>query len=159
VVTMLASMALAPHVPSDPKQESAERDSRDKAAKWLSKNTPNDTTQAAAFRLLVQVRAGAAAKTLQAEIDQLLARQNKDGGWSQLTHLPSDAYATGQALYVLNLAGVKKDRPEIQRGAAFLAASQKDDGSWPMKMRSHPEAKVGSNSVPITYFGSAWGTL
>jgi len=88
-----------------------------------------------------------------------LGRQNKDGGWGQLRDLSSDAYATGQALYVLSLAGVRNDRPEVQRGIAFLVANQREDGSWPMRSRAHPGAKPFTNPVPITYFGSAWATL
>jgi hypothetical protein len=42
---------------------------------------------------------------------------------------------------------------------SFLVANQKDDGSWPMKSRAHPEAKPATNPVPITHFGSAWATL
>ena len=87
-----------------------------KAAAWLAKAKPTDTTQAAALRLLVKVRAGEPAKALQPEIDQFLGRQNKDGGWGQLKDAASDAYATGQALYVLSLAGVKADRAEVRRG-------------------------------------------
>jgi hypothetical protein len=93
----------------------------------------------------------------------LLKRQNADGGWSQTPELASDAFATGQALYVLSIAGVKADQPAIQRGAAFLVASQRDDGSWPMKSRNHPGVESTRdpirNPVPITYFGAAWGTL
>ena len=159
VATLLAFMALGPQVPADPKEKSAARESREKAAAWLAKNKPNDTTQAAALRLLLKVRAGEPAPTLQPEIDAFLRRQNKDGGWGQLADLPSDAYATGQALYVLNLAGVKKDREEVRRGVAFLVASQKEDGSWPMTPRAHPDATPSNNPVPITYFGSAWATL
>lgn len=88
-----------------------------------------------------------------------LRRQNKGGGWGQLKELPSDAYATGQALYVLSLAGVKNDRAEIRGGVAFLVASQKDDGSWPMNRRGHPGVTPGPFTVPIIYFGSAWATL
>jgi hypothetical protein len=54
---------------------------------------------------------------------------------------------------------VKPDREEITRGVAFLVTTQKEDGSWPMKPRSHPGADPAKNTVPITYFGSAWGTL
>src|SRR5262249_51122326 len=132
VVTLLASMALAPHVPKDAREKSPEGDARARADAWLTKHQPNDTTQAAAFRLLLKVRAGESARTLAPAIDALLRRQNQDGGWSQLKDLPSDAYATGQALYVLSLAGVKNDRAEIRRAVAFLVGSQKDDGSWPM---------------------------
>jgi hypothetical protein len=159
VVTLLAYMALGPNVPKDAKGKSPEHEARDKAAAWLAKNKPNDTTQAAALRLLFKVRAGESAKALTPEIDQFLRRQNKDGGWSQLGDLPSDAYATGQALYFLRLAGVAHDRAEIRRGVAFLVDSQKEDGSWPMKRRGHPGVTPGPFDVPIVYFGSAWATL
>jgi squalene-hopene/tetraprenyl-beta-curcumene cyclase len=159
VATLLAYVALGSQVLADPNEPSAARESRDKGAAWLAKAEPTETTQAAAFRLLVKSRARPAAKDLPAEIDQFLLRQNADGGWGQLKDLPSDAYATGQALYVLNLAGVPNDREEIRRGAAFLVASQKEDGAWPMVARAHPGEMPASNPTPITYFGSVWATL
>jgi hypothetical protein len=73
--------------------------------------------------------------------------------------LSSDAYATGQALYALSFADVKNDRPEIQRAVSFLAASQREDGSWPMTSRGHPDVAPYTNTVPITYFGASWATL
>jgi hypothetical protein len=130
-----------------------------KLSRWLAKTKPGDTTQAAALRLLLKVRAGEPVKILQPEIDQFLSRQNKDGGWGQLRDVPSDAYATGQALYVLSLAGLKNDRAEVRQAVTFLVATQKGDGSWPMTSRAHPGATPSKNPVPITYFGSAWATL
>lgn len=159
VATMLGYMALGPQVPADPKVKSDVRDARDRAAAWLAKSKPNDTTQAAALRLLVKVRAAEPAKTLQSEIDKFVALQNKDGGWGQLKDATSDAYATGQALYILSLAGVKNDRAEIRRAVTFLVDTQKEDGSWVMKRRGHPGVTPSKNVIPITYFGSAWGTL
>ncbi len=159
VVTLLAYMALGPYVPRDARQKSPQRDARDRAAAWLATNPAHDTTQAAAFRLLLKVRAGESAKALAPDIDAFLRRQNKDGGWGQLRDLPSDAYATGQALYVLSMAGVRNDRAEIRRAVAFLADSQRDDGSWPMSRRGHPGVTPGPFSVPIIYLGSAWATL
>jgi hypothetical protein len=159
VASLLGYTALGPYVPADPKEKSDVRDSREKAAAWLAKENPSDTTQAMVLRLYRDSRAGKTAKDLQPQIDALIARQNKDGGWGQLKDAASDAYATGQALYFLNHAGVKRDTPEIQRGVGFLVASQKEDGSWPMKSRSQAGAEPYKNPVPITYFGSAWGTL
>src|SRR5262249_25010243 len=127
VATLLAYAALAPQVPADPKEKSEVRDAREKAASWLAKAKPHDTTQAAALRLLVKALAGEPAKTLQPEIDQLLSRQNKDGGWGQLKDASSDAYATGQVLYVLSLAGVRNDRAEVRRAVTFLVTTQKED--------------------------------
>lgn len=158
VATLLGYLALGSQVPTDPKAKSDEREGREKAAAWLSKTKPTDTTQAAALRMLVKHRSGDR-KGPQAEIDELLARQNKDGGWSQVKDIPSDAYASGQALYFLSLAGVKRDRPAIQRGVSFLIANQKEDGSWPMTPRAHPDATPAKFTVPIVYFGSAWATL
>src|SRR5262245_43276821 len=159
VATLLGYLALGPQVPANPTEKSEARDAREKAAAWLAKTRPSDTTQAAALRLLVRARAGEPAKTLQLAIDQFLGRQNKDGGWGQLRGAPSDAYATGQALYVLSLVGVKHDREEVRRGVRFLADTQKPDGSWPMTARSHPGATPSKNLAPITHLGSAWATL
>ncbi len=159
VATLLAYLALGPRVSAGAEASPADRAARERAEAWLVKAKPSDTTQAAALRLLVKARAGEAEMGLQSEIDQLLGRQNKDGGWGQLRGAASDAYATGQALYMLSLAGLKRDRAEVRRGVAFLVATQKEDGSWPMTPRSHPGATPANNRVPITYFGSAWATL
>ena len=159
VATLLAYLALGPQEPADPKAKSEVREARKKAAAWLAETKPNDTTQAEALRLLVKVRAGEPAKTLQPAINSLLGRQNKDGGWGQVKDAPSDAYATGQALYILSLAGVKNDRAELRRAVAFLVDTQKEDGSWPMTPRAHPGATPMKSPVPITYFGSTWATL
>lgn len=159
VATLLGYLALGPLVPADPNQKSDIRDSRRRAAAWLAKNPPTDTAQAALLRLVRDVRDGKPAKEVQAGIDGILARQNTDGGWGQLRGAASDAYATGQVLYFLNVAGVKPDRAEIQRGVAFLVGNQKDDGSWPMKRRGHPGVTPGPYDVPIIYLGSAWATL
>src|SRR5262249_22825360 len=97
VATLLAYLALGPHVPADPREKSATRDSREKGAAWLNNSKPSGTTQALALHLFRAVRAGKAPKEIDAGISQLLGRQNKDGGWGQDKGNPSDAYATGQA--------------------------------------------------------------
>ena len=159
VVTLMASIALGPQVPVDPDEKSPARDARARASAWLEKAKPGESTQAAAIQLFRDVRAGKPPRDLEPGIKRLLALQNKDGGWGQERNLPSDAYGTGQALYFLSLAGVPRDRTEVQRGVTFLVGNQTDDGSWPMKSRAHPGGKPFTNPVPITYFGSAWATL
>ena len=99
---------------------------------------------------------------MQSTIDELLALQRADGGWSQtVPELKSDAFATGQTLYVLSLAGYTAERPEIKRGIDFLVATQKPDGSWPMISRSTPDGSPGSSKLltPITCAASSWATL
>ena len=75
--------------------------------------------------------------------------------------MTSDAFATGQTLYVLSLAGHTAERPEIKRAINFLVATQKPDGSWPMTSRSTPDGRPGSAKVlaPITCAASSWATL
>lgn len=160
-LALLALLAWEPYVPADAKEADAARASRDKALAWLSKVKPSETTQAVTLRLLVDVRTGKSGPQLQHGIDELLKRQKADGGWSQTKDLPSDAYATGQALYVLSFAGLKLDRPEVQRAVSFLASSQREDGAWAMTSRNHPGVNETRkrNPVPITYFGTAWATL
>ncbi len=94
-------------------------------------------------------------------IDELLALQRPDGGWSQTPEMTSDAFATGQTLYVLSLAGFTAERPEMQRGIDFLVSTQKPDGSWPMVSRSTPDGRPGSSKLltPITCAASSWATL
>jgi hypothetical protein len=159
VATLLAFLTLGPQVPANLKEKSDAGTARAKAAVWLAKTPPNDTTQSAALRLLVKIRGKEPAETVRSETDRLLHQQNKDGGWGQIKDAASDAYATGQSLYVLSLAGVNWKRPELQRAARFLVDTQKADGSWLMTGRAHPGATPSKNLVPITYFGSAWATL
>jgi N-acyl-D-amino-acid deacylase len=68
-----------------------------------------------------------------------LATQREDGGWSQLTNLETDSYATGQALYALYESGLlKTDDAAFQKGISFLLKTQYEDGSWKVKSRSIP---------------------
>lgn len=101
-------------------------------------------------------------RAMQPAIDEVLALQRADGGWSQtVPDLKSDAFATGQTLYALSLAGLTADRPEIKRGIDFLVATQKADGSWPMVSRSTPDGSPGSSKLltPITCAASSWAAL
>jgi hypothetical protein len=162
-LALWALLAWEPYVAADPQQAAAARESRERAVAWLKDAKPTQTTQAIALRLLLNTRLGKLAERVQSDIDRLIGRQNADGGWSQVNDAPSDAYATGQALWVLSFAGVKNDRPEIRRATSFLVKNQREDGSWPMTSRNHPGVETTRNPirnpVPITYFGSAWATL
>jgi hypothetical protein len=159
VATLLAYLALTPNLPSDEQAKANLAETRKRALAWLAKSKPTDTTQAAALRLLITSRLPGKKQELEAAIKEFLGRQNQDGGWSQIRGIPSDAYATGQALYFLSLVGVRPDRAEVQRGVAFLVATQKADGGWPMTPRAHAGAKPSTNPVPIIHLGSAWAIL
>jgi hypothetical protein len=133
-----------------------------KATAWLDAAKTSALHQDKVLKLLLGVRAARPPKTMQTTIDELLALQRADGGWSQtVPELKSDAFATGQTLYALSLVGFTAARPEIKHGMDFLVATQKPDGSWPMVSRSTPDGSPGSAKLltPITCTASSWATL
>jgi ankyrin repeat protein len=110
------------------------------AADWLMKAQP-ETTQDRAFQLLGLGWAGVKAdnQVIQKGVSTLLREQHSDGGWSTLSTIASDAYATGQALVALRQAGgVSTTDPAYKRGIDFLLKTQLEDGSWYVKSRALP---------------------
>lgn len=133
-----------------------------KAIAWLDVSKPAELHQDKVLRALLSVRAARPRETIEAAIGDLLALQRADGGWSQtVPELKSDAFATGQTLYALSLAGLTAERPEIKSAIDFLVATQTPDGSWPMVSRSTPNGEPGSAKLltPITCAASSWAVL
>ncbi len=133
-----------------------------KAVAWLDAAPASDNQQDKALKVLVGVRSAGRRESVQRTAGELLALQRPDGGWSQTVPEPkSDAFATGQTLYALALAGYTSDRPELKRAVNFLVATQKPDGSWPMTSRSTPDGRPGGAKFlpPITCAASSWATL
>jgi Squalene-hopene cyclase C-terminal domain len=152
-------MALQSDTQADASQ--AQRAALQKSLAWLAATKWPDTYQSKVLKLLVAIRGGKTGHALQSGIDELLSLQQADGGWRQLPELKSDAFATGQTLYVLSLAGFSAERPEIKRAIDFLIATQKPDGSWPMTSRATPDGRPGSAKLltPITCGATSWATL
>ncbi|PTL75192.1 carboxypeptidase regulatory-like domain-containing protein [Vitiosangium sp. GDMCC 1.1324] len=59
----------------------------------------------------------------------LLERQNQDGGWG-LEKGKSDAFATGQTVYTLKLAGYSDADAPISRAIRYLVQRQDASGAW-----------------------------
>jgi hypothetical protein len=140
----------------------AQRAALSKAIAWLDSAKLQDLHQEKVMKVLMGTRSGKPRETLQTTIDELLALQRPDGGWSQtIPELQSDAYATGQTLYVLSLAGYTADQPQIKRGIDFLVATQIADGSWEMDSRSTPDGSPGSSTLltPINCTAGSWAAL
>jgi hypothetical protein len=159
VLTTWTYLALS--APGADDQADASREAaREKAVKWLKATPAGVTHQTWVLRLLLQQRLGKPRQEMEPTVKRLRALQNADGGWSQAKEMASDAFATGQTLYALSLAGVPGDDPAIRRGQAFLVKSQKPDGSWAMTSRpSKPGDKGSKNLDPITFAGTGWGTV
>lgn len=62
-------------------------------------------------------------------ISMLLRRQNSDGGWG-LNPQKSDAFATGQTVYALKMAGFSDADEQVARGIQFLVRTQGQTGGW-----------------------------
>jgi hypothetical protein len=145
-----------------PDAPEAQRAALAKAIGWLEAAKPADLHQDKVMKVLLGARSGKPREALRSAIDELLALQRADGGWSQTVPEPkSDAFATGQTLYALSSVGDAVERPEIKRAMSFLVATQNPDGSWPMVSRSTPNGEPGSSKLltPITCAASSWATL
>jgi len=97
----------------------------------------------------------------------VLKSQRPDGGWPQLDSMKSDAYATGQTLFVLQATGYDPADDAYRRGIRYLLDTQRPDGAWLVVTRSRPiqpyyafddEDPLGKNqfiSVPATSWAVA----
>lgn len=129
-----------------------------KAAAWLATAKP-ETNEDRAMRVLGLVWAGATRPDIDRATADLAATQRPDGGWGQLATLESDAYATGQALAALQIAG-KTDG--VERGIANLLRTQLADGSWLVRTRAYPFQPLKDSGFPhgrdqwISAAGTSW---
>lgn len=149
-----------------------------RAARFLATQTPDETHHGLILRLWATARQPAPspsndtrsesdttpppAESLTALIEKLRRLQRPDGGWSQSDDRPSDAFATGQTLYVLKQSGLDATDPAIHRGLTFLHQTQQPDGTWEMTSRPDPATTPGKPADflnPITYAGTAWAVL
>ncbi len=153
-------MALAGQ--TGPDAPESQRLALSKAIAWFGAAKPAGNHQEKVLKVLLVARSGKPLENVRTTIDELFAMQRVDGGWSQtVPESKSDAFATGQTLYALSLAGYSAERPEIKRAIDFLVATQKPDGSWPMISRSTPDGSPGSANLltPIECAACSWATL
>jgi ankyrin repeat protein len=163
--TAIAMRAVQLYMPAGRAGEVRDRVAR--ASAWLAAAQPR-TTEDGVFQLRGLVWAGVDAAHLKPLTDRLIARQHADGGWSQLSRLDSDAYATGEVLVALREANVPAADPAWQRGLSYLKRTQKPDGSWLVRSRLHEQRIVsppyfesgfpyGANQM-ISCMGTSWAT-
>lgn len=104
-----------------------------RGAAWLEQAEPL-TTEDRGMQILGIVWAGQGAPAKR--VQELAGRQRADGGWGQTDQLPSDAYATGEALWALHEAGMAGSEPVFRRGVEYLLRTQAADGSWHVVTRA-----------------------
>jgi ankyrin repeat protein len=150
--TALCIRALKVYGPPGRSQEMNERVAR--AARWLAGATPVTADQRN-MKLLGLMWAGADAAALKPLVTSILSAQQPDGGWRQIDTLTSDAYATGQSLYVLAKAGgVAATDPAYQKGVKYVLSTQSETGAWRVPSRS-PKFQAYFNSG-FPYAGDQW---
>jgi hypothetical protein len=126
----------------------------ERARQWLLAATPV-TSEDRNMRLLGLHWAGTDAPTLKRLAAPILAAQRADGGWRQHEASASDAYATGQSLYVLSKTGaLAPTDAAYTRGVTYLLTTQNANGSWRVASRA-PKFQAYFNSG-FPYAGDQW---
>jgi ankyrin repeat protein len=162
-VTALAARSLSVYAPRADAADVASR--LERAKRWLLR-TPAQTGDDRAFRLLGLKWTGAGMDERRKAIDELLAAQNADGGWSQVPGMKSDAYATGQALYALRVGGGESTSSSAyEKGTQFLLRTQDRDGSWFVSKRAIPVNNYFDGGFPhgesqyASFNATCWATM
>jgi N-acyl-D-amino-acid deacylase len=157
--TILAAYGLEKY--ADEAQRDDARQAVDRARKWLAE-AKLTSQEDKAMKLWGVHLLGGDEQKLQAARAEVLAAQRDDGGWGQLDDMPSDAYATGQAVFLLLETGLPPSAEAIGRGIDFLLKIQHDDGSWLVETRSKPVQVYFDNGDPhgknqfISIAASSW---
>jgi len=161
--TALSVRSLNAYAPKSRSAEIAERIG--KAKTWLA-SAQAKTSDDLAFRLLGLKWAGATLLDRNKAVEDLIAAQQQDGGWAQAPGMHSDAYATGQALYALRVAGgVALTDSVFSRGVQFLLRTQDDDGSWFVNKRAIPANNYFDAAFPhgesqfASFNGTCWAMM
>jgi hypothetical protein len=162
-VSALSVRALQAYAPVPLRAEYARAVRR--AGAWLAQATAT-SNEDYAYRVLGLTWAGASRAAIGRAADALVAQQRADGGWGQIPTLPSDAYATGQAMTALAEAGmVRPSDPVYQRGVRFLLETQLEDGSWFVRSRAVPVQPYFDSGFPhgkdqfISAAATNWATM
>jgi hypothetical protein len=139
VATLWALLALGDSEPA----------ARRRATEWLEKNQSGETTEWVAARLLVQGRAG--------DRERLLREQHADGGWGWKATGPSNAFATGQALYALAIVAPRERA--VERAVAYLVTTQAPDGTWSTRSKLISKKSAPKRDAIYKYWGTAWAAM
>ena len=163
-LTALSIRAIELYAPPSTLSHTQEMMQRTK--QWLEKQHTTDQ-QELSFQLLGMHWCGSNAAVQDGIAKSLIALQNKDGGWSQLPTMASDAYATGQSMYALIESGAADSKSDVfQKGIRYLLDTQDKTGAWLVTTRSNPiQPFVNSNFPPyddnqfISAAATNWATL
>jgi len=161
-VTAVSMRALQAFAPPTRRGDAAK--AVDRARAWLTSAEADDTEERV-FRLLGLSWAGAPRDVIRKAARDVTFVQREDGGWAQLESMPSDAYATGQALFALREShAVEPTDRAYRRGVEFLLRTQFEDGTWFVETRANPIQAYFESGFPygvhqwISAAATGWAT-
>lgn len=135
-----------------------------KARQWLQTARPR-TTDDHAMLLLGLTWTHADARETRRIANTLISQQRTDGGWAGNPRLPSDAFATGEALYALRESGFATPGDSVhERAVRYLLHTQYPDGSWHVRSRAVKLQPYFQSGFPfdhdqwISAAGTAWAS-
>lgn len=134
------------HAPEGYAQGDSAKTGVEKLRAYLTK-TPAPNLHHRAWLLWASVRLDGLldAPQKQSTVDDLIALQRGDGGWSMESlgpewsgrkgdaanpDAPSDGYGTGLAIFVLREAGIPASHAALRRGVKWLSENQRESGRW-----------------------------
>ena len=135
----------------------------ERARAWWKKEKP-ESLEDHAWHLWGLHTLGGDAKARQTARNALLSLQRPDGGWAPNRERGSDAFATAQALYMLQLAGTPREHRALERGVRWLLREQWADGSWRVETFAKPVQPPYDNGDPhgkhqfVSIAATAWAT-
>ena len=134
------------------------------AATWLEK-VKSRNTEDRTYRLLGLTWAGTNRDAMQKAMRELLDTQRADGGWSDLESMGSSTFASGKALYALQLAGLPATDAAYRKAVQYLLGTQQEDGSWYVRSRAMTFQPYFDSGFPhgfdqwISAAGTSWATV
>ncbi len=127
---------------------------RDSARTWLKEAKPGQRTDWFNLRLLL-AKSEERPDEVTALRQELLSRQNADGGWYFLKDEGSHPHVTGEVMYALRATGLEHNHPALLKARQYLLSKQEKDGSWQVSSR-----RSRDKTYDITnYWGTCWATI
>lgn len=105
------------------------------AATWLA-TAHSSNNDDLGWRLAGLAWAGTNKPATRKAMQELVATQKPDGGWSDLPSMQSTAYATGKSLVALRTGGLPASDPVYRSGVKWLLDNQQTDGTWYVQTRA-----------------------
>lgn len=127
-----------------------------RAASWLENSWVSDT-QSYALKIMALFEAQYPVEhaAMAQAVEELLARQNPDGGFGRFRGTASSPFQTGVAVYTLRLIGYSVNSPEIEAGLHYLVNTQNINGSWPWGGAKFDSTdKVAPSMWPVIALGN-----